>query len=293
MKYVTGESFRQALESRTLSVNRDTGTPIIRLRKMVAFDRFLVRLIQYQPDEWVLKGGFALQLRLGDQARTTKDIDVLFRSEGVDIHKSLQKAGFLDLGDWFRFEIPPLEIEVDEGKNVRRYSIKSLISGRTFEDFHIDVGVGDPIFANIEYLTTSDILTFAGIEPISIPCYPISQQIAEKIHAYTKPRGTGDSTRVKDFVDLLVLAGLSSLNKEELVSSIQVTFTHSNTHSIPEKLPQPPRYWRQTFNKLCHEVGFEDISLNEAYQRLEKFINPALQDVAEITEWIPEKWEWK
>ena len=73
MKYKTSAAFRQALDARIQSTNENTGMPLSRLRKLVAFDRFLVRLFHDQPDDWVLKGGFALQLRLGKRARTTKD----------------------------------------------------------------------------------------------------------------------------------------------------------------------------------------------------------------------------
>jgi len=48
------------------------------MQKIVAFDRFLARLMRLQPDRWILKGGFAIQLRLVDKARTTKDIDITF-----------------------------------------------------------------------------------------------------------------------------------------------------------------------------------------------------------------------
>ena len=77
MKYKTGAAFRQALDAHIQSTNKNTGLPLARLRKLVAFDRFLVRLFHDQPDGWVLKSGFALQLRLGERARTTKDIDLL------------------------------------------------------------------------------------------------------------------------------------------------------------------------------------------------------------------------
>jgi hypothetical protein len=81
---------------------------LVRLRKMVVFDRLLARLMQAQPDAWVLKGGLALQLRLGNQARTTKDMDVLLaapRDQANDVHQALVRAALLDLGDWFRFEV--------------------------------------------------------------------------------------------------------------------------------------------------------------------------------------------
>ena len=98
MAYESGASFRRALEDRLRSQSLQTGAPLVRLRKMVAFDRFLVRLVQDQPNAWVLKGGLALQLRLGERARTTKDIDVLLRSprdEQFDVHQALVRAASL------------------------------------------------------------------------------------------------------------------------------------------------------------------------------------------------------
>lgn len=55
------------------------GLPLVRLRKMVAFDPLLARLVHSQPNQWIVYGGLALQLRLGDWARTTKDIDPLVK----------------------------------------------------------------------------------------------------------------------------------------------------------------------------------------------------------------------
>jgi hypothetical protein len=63
MKYQTGGAFRRALEQRLYNQSLQTGVPLARLRKMVTFDRFLARLFRSQPDDWVVKGGLALQLR--------------------------------------------------------------------------------------------------------------------------------------------------------------------------------------------------------------------------------------
>lgn len=90
MKYNSGSAFRRALEDRLRMRSLQTGSPLVRLRKLVAFDRFLARLNQNQPGQWVLKGGFALQLRLGEKARTTKDIDVLALYGGQDIYSSIE-----------------------------------------------------------------------------------------------------------------------------------------------------------------------------------------------------------
>jgi len=65
MKYATGSAFRRALETRLRTLSQREGVPLARLRKLVAFDRLLARLLQAEPETWVLKGGLALQLRLG------------------------------------------------------------------------------------------------------------------------------------------------------------------------------------------------------------------------------------
>ena len=99
MRYESGSAFRRSLEDRLRTMSLETGVPLVRLRKMVAFDRFLSRLFLHGPDQWVVKGGFALQLRLGAIARTTKDIDLLVMGEVQEIYPYLRDAGARDLGD--------------------------------------------------------------------------------------------------------------------------------------------------------------------------------------------------
>ena len=81
MNYQSGTAFRRALENRLRTKSVQSGTPLVRLRKMVSFERFLARLLHHQPEQWIIKGGFALQLRMGDRARATKDIDLLMLAQ--------------------------------------------------------------------------------------------------------------------------------------------------------------------------------------------------------------------
>jgi hypothetical protein len=65
-----------ALEDRLKQIALVENMDIMRLRKQVAFDRFLARLFSStDKDIFVLKGGYSLELRLR-RARTTKDIDL-------------------------------------------------------------------------------------------------------------------------------------------------------------------------------------------------------------------------
>ena len=63
MRYESPIAFRQALEDRLANVSAESSIPLDRLRKLVAFDVFLRRLLIVEPDGWVLKGAVALALR--------------------------------------------------------------------------------------------------------------------------------------------------------------------------------------------------------------------------------------
>lgn len=292
MRYESGAAFRRALEDRLRTMSLETGVPLVRLRKMIAFDRFLSRLFLYAPDQWVVKGGFALQLRLGASARTTKDIDLLVLGEARDIYPHLREAGATNLGDWFTFEVmdtPHLDTEQIGGL---RYRLHSLLDGRTFERFHIDIGIGDPLLAPVEYLETPELLSFAGIEPTIVPCYPITQQIAEKYHAYTRPHVSGVSSRVKDFADMLLLAEMGEIDSLNLWTAIQATFDDRKTHELPISVPPPSKDWSRPFQKIADEVGLDFESLSEAGEALQQFLEPALG--AEIQQrWNPDNWQWE
>jgi len=289
--YQTGADFRRALEERLRTRSLNSGTSLARLRKVVAFDRFLVRLIQYQPDQWILKGGFAIDLRLVNKARTTKDIDVLALMGSADILSSLRSAGSLELGDWFRFEVQPGEARTPDEIGNLRFPIRSLLDGRTSEEFHIDVGVGDPVIDPVDYLEGPSLLNFSGIQSTLIPCYPVTQQIAEKLYAYTRPHVSGESSRVKDFVDILLLAGFGRIDPDRLLLAIQATFDTRNTHPIPLELPDPPVDWSRPYLKLANEVSLNFRNLEEANKAIKAFLNPLLRSEATRL-WEPDHWAW-
>jgi hypothetical protein len=292
MKYTSGAAFRQALETRLKSIQQTEDVPLVRLRKLVAFDRFLARLFESQPDDWLLKGGFALQIRLGERSRTTKDIDLLAREKKIDILEALNNASSLDLGDYFSFEVEPSAKTAQEGPGVLRYTIQTRLANRQFETFHVDVGIGDPVIGAIEYLPTTDLLEFADVEPACVPCYPVSQQIAEKLLAYTQTYGSGLSSRVKDFIDLLLLAELGQINGDELTSAIQATFQNAG-HQVPVEFTPPPRDWRQPYQRTASLLGLEDISFDQAYDLLQKFLVSILKVNENKGEWNPTKWRWE
>ena len=75
MKYANAQSFRQALNDHLANLARAQGLERSRLQRRVAFERFLARVSQQVGERLILKGGYALELRLGWRARATVDLD--------------------------------------------------------------------------------------------------------------------------------------------------------------------------------------------------------------------------
>jgi hypothetical protein len=291
MKYKNGGAFRQALEDRLRGQSVQEGTPLVRLRKAVAFERFLARLMLAQPGTWLLKGGLALQWRLGNVARTTQDVDLLVTRPGQDMHLALVQAALLDLGDWFRFLVQQPASE-DTAPAGARFLVQALLDGRPFERFHVDIGWGDPVLEPGELLAPPPLLGFADIQAAPIVCYPLSQHLAEKVHAYTLPRRAGDNSRVKDLVDMLLIAKTASFRGLTLRQALLATFAARGTHALPECLPDPPSAWAVPFREMSRNMEIKEHALAAAMTAVRSFLDPLLQDHPQA-EWDPLAWTWR
>ncbi|MGB2911333.1 MAG: nucleotidyl transferase AbiEii/AbiGii toxin family protein [Anaerolineales bacterium] len=291
MKYTSGRAFRQVLGDRLKDIYHTENIPLVRLRKQVAFERFITRLLTIQPDNWILKGGLAMQLRLGIQSRTTKDIDLLYKELTASIYDSLVEAASLDIGDWFTFEVRQTEEAPQDLFSGHRYHVNCLLDGRVFEAFHVDVGVGDLLVEDYDCLNFDPILDFAGVAATEVPCYPITQQIAEKLHALTRKYASGGSSRAKDFVDILLLAGLSNIKGVTLSKAIQSTFEIRNTHPLPREMPELSKTLRREYYRLAGELDLEFDDFHDAENALANFINPVLVN-NDLGMWDAENWIW-
>jgi hypothetical protein len=230
----------------------------------VAFDRLLARLFREEPAPWVLKGGYALELRF-KAARSTVDIDLtLQRVEGTAaggdtnqvVREMLQSAADVYLGDWFEFVVGPPVMDLSAAPyGGARYPVEARMDERIFARFHLDAGIGDVVMLPLETIVCRDWLGFAGIESSRVLMIAREQQFAEKIHAYTLPRNTPNS-RVKDLVDLALLIGSGGLDKQRILDALRLTFERRETHDLPAAgLVPPPADWQIPFQALAEECG--------------------------------------
>ena len=155
----------------------------------------------------------------------------------------------------------------------------------------LNVGSDDPVVDPAENLTGPPLLEFAGIAPVTIPCYPLTQHLAEKDQAYVRPRTTGESSRVKDLVDIVLIAEHMTINGPALLTAIRATFTAQGAGEPPLSLPAPPAAWVTTFRKLAEEVGLSCASLPAAGEAAQRFLNPVLGGSAHGV-WSPTDQAW-
>ncbi len=265
-QYATAGAFRAALEVRLLEQSRSDDVDLQRLRRQVAFDRLLARMFDpsnVARDSWVLKGGYALELRFR-QARATKDLDLTVRAAAAglgaeeptvaSLRERLQTAAAVRQADFFTFVVGEAMLTLDQApEGGARFPVDARIDGRTFVKFHVDLGAGDEVLDPLDEIVGEDWLGFAGITRIVVPALSAEQHWAEKLHAYTRPREGRTNTRVKDLIDLVLLIDREALAGDRVLFAVQATFDRRRTHDVPQELPVPPAQWESPFVGLAAE----------------------------------------
>ncbi|MGI8477017.1 MAG: nucleotidyl transferase AbiEii/AbiGii toxin family protein [Thermomicrobiales bacterium] len=281
MKYATAAAFRTALDARFRAEADRIDVPVDRLRKLVVFDRLLARLLAVAPQRWVVKGGVALELRFGDRARTTKDLDLL-REPGEDAAiDDLVAAQELDLGDFFVFVIDrPQRSTIVRNDVAVGFHVRVDLDGRIFDEVTIDVGIGGWLDLSPERIDGTGLLSFAQIEQILVPAIPLGRHVAEKLHAYTRTYGMGrPSSRPKDLIDLILICSTTTFLAGELGDDISAVFRARATHAIPLALPIPPAEWRSAFAVMASTVAI-DSDVNGGHRLAAAFLDPVLGQTA-------------
>ena len=294
MKYTSAAAFRQALEQRLKNEAANTGLGLARLRKRVAFELFLRRLLIVAPDRWVLKGALALNFRLAITTRATKDIDLGRDDNEQAAIADITAAQQLALDDHFTFAATrTYELDDTDDFSAVRFHVTAQLAGRTFEQFLVDIGFTDTISWTPDTIHTSQALAFAGIAPLAIPAIPIPQHLAEKVHAYTRTYGETKqpSTRPKDLIDILLIESTATIQTNQLRHALQNTFAERAHQPLPTTFPPPPNAWTDPYKRLALTVQIES-DLNAAHARAAAFLDPILTEHIHDGQWNPQHRQW-
>ena len=274
--FTSAAAFKTSLKARMRTRATESGVPLQTLQVKFVMERLLARLFHVPDVPWLLKGGFAMDLRFRPRARTTKDLDLsvplLVGSAAGGLRDRLQAAADQNLGDFLTFRIGEMKAELTNApKGGGRFPCEAVLLGKTYAKFHLDVGIGDAVVGEPERLTGDDLLAFAGIGPAVALAIPRAQQFAEKVHAYTYPWSGRLNTRTKDLVDLVLLIERGPPDAGDLRAALQATFGTRATHPLPASLAEPPAYWKTDFPGMAEEAGLSMTDTLAAFAVLDAF----------------------
>jgi len=270
----------------------------------VAYDRLLARAFTApDADSWVLKGAGALLARL-PEARHSRDIDLAFTARtGAppdetqhavdDAVSSLKAAIDTDLGDFFRFEIQRTS-PLQEAAKGRRIHLVAYLGAR-YATFHDDVVVGTAKTGNPQAGPPLTPLRIPGLVRPDYRLFPLPDHIADKLCAIIEIHDHGDgdtvSTRVKDLVDLALIATTQQIDAAALTLAVRVGTAHRG-------LPAPAHFavpdlelWRHGYPARAREAATKVPDFDTAVRIVAALLDPVLDGTA-LGTWNPDTIGW-
>ena len=227
MTYQSAPALRTALEHRLLERSTETGASLDRLRRRVMFERIIARMQAAEPGQWVLKGGMALEVRLRDDARLTKDVDLGLRDDvnsAPDLHERLIDILTVDLDhDYFIFTASSPERLRDDSGGVPtwRAKVNAQLADKPFGRIQLDVSPRTHELHATDRLAIPSSLAFAGIPTVEVEAVDIHRHAAEKFHGMLRAH------HVPPRVATTAIARAKTTMRARLVSLVQLAAPQS------------------------------------------------------------------
>ena len=232
---MNGEKLKNKIKKRA----KEIGAQPQELMQMYFFERLLYRIsISRYKFNFILKGGLLLSAIIGDERRTTSDMDTMIK--GIDIESDellriIQEIINIETDDNISFEVEKTkDIRVDDiygGVNVKLIAKKDGLIVPLF----IDITTKDPITPReIEFKYKS----LFDDTYIKIMAFNKETIIAEKFETLIKDTET--NTRAKDFYDLYIIIKdyWNDLDKTNLIKAIQNTCKRRDSLYILDEIEE-------------------------------------------------------
>jgi Nucleotidyl transferase AbiEii toxin, Type IV TA system len=260
-RYETPSAFRSALKDRFGQIARtDRRYSVDELQRQFGYDRALARLFSSDDaDRWVLKGAGALLARL-TTARHSKDVDMFFDATNADVGDAvdaLQAALRVDLGDHFGFDVTRVSPLQEEAKGARVH-VSARLGPTPFATFHIDVVVATAMTGTPDVVAPLTPLDIEGLIRPNYRVFPVPDHLADKfcatIGTYPQSGQPASSSRVKDLVDIAIIATTQTVGSKALRIAI-ITNAAVRRLELPGRFAVPdPVGWTIRYPRVAAEA---------------------------------------
>jgi hypothetical protein len=223
---------------------------------------------------FIVKGGVALELRLRNRARATKDVDLALRLPDADLALTLERALTGDPYQGFSFRRKREPLLLDNGVVNMEFAVSYL--GGAWASVVIDIARGESGETDIEWLPAIPLTDAFGVTgPDALPCLPLRLHVAQKLHGMTLPPRPGKrNERFRDLIDLLLLEALVT-DPKDLRKTCEQVFQTRDTHPWPPLL-ELPDHWIEPIARLIRELNLPIADANAGMTRVRQFVDRIL-----------------
>lgn len=207
---------------------------------------------------FVIKGGLAMELRLGTSARATADVDITFYGDPQLLERSLDEA-FAQPLSGFTVRMMSSRM-VGHGVATRR-SLRLEYQGKPWSTVELEISTADPP-ADIELVPAFSLEHFGLDGPTHVATLSTRYQVAQKLHAVSEQFEVGSNPRVRDIIDILLLRDLLPPLIEVRSACIEV-FESRGGHRWPPTITVY-QDWSTVYSSLRDLIGFDVATVEEA-----------------------------
>ncbi|HVA29561.1 MAG TPA: nucleotidyl transferase AbiEii/AbiGii toxin family protein [Candidatus Baltobacteraceae bacterium] len=269
---------RRALERRITSIAHERGTTAARLRRLVGFAVLCETLAEAAARGIIplffVKGGVAIELRLGLLARATRDLDIGLCAPPGELLPLFDAALDVGFGD-FRLRRRGEARALENGALVLAIAVEYF--GRPWATVDVDLAS-----ATLDWETDSVppiALAELGLQsPRSVPCLAIPAQIAQKIHALTEPEPHGrPNPRARDVLDVLLLVQRLEVDNMAVLTACERVFAERAAHTWPIASFAFPAGWHGILAELAREVRYDTDDAEVIERRFNSYLAALVQ----------------
>ncbi len=262
-------------------------------------ERFLFRLSKsVYSKNFILKGALLFVAHDISRNRPTRDIDFLgsaISNEIKDIIEVVKEILKFNFEDGVTFDPNSIEAEnIVEDGDYHGIRIKfHAYMENSRERVQLDIGFGDKMTSGpieIEFPTLLD------FDAPKIKVYSIETAIAEKFEAIVSLQL--QSSRMKDFYDVMFFAEHYEFKKELLLKALSATFNHRSTNIETRAVIFDNKFKLNTqlqklWSAFLERTKLDSIdSFQDVVTKVQSFIEPIF-DEGTKDNWNPQKWKWE
>lgn len=272
-------SRRGHLERLTGDYGRAHGIAHERARRWLSLVSFAGTLDSVRADDgarFLIKGGASMELRLGLGARTTKDIDIVFRGAPREMLDALEEAFAQPYGSFSFRRKGPVEDIRETGS--RRLFVQVSFAGKDWQTLQVEVARPEATEPELVPVAIG-IADFKLDGPERVACLALRYQVAQKIHAVTEQPDGRVNHRFWDLIDLQLQRELLGDDLARVREACAEIFAGRNLHPWPPGLVVPDD-WREPYAVAAGELDVDlPLDVDSAADQVRDFI--AAIDAAE------------